>query len=649
MTATELHDALIGLAYPTSVCLSPDGRRLAYVGVPGDRALRLLDTGTGAQVGAAGGTQAEVSSTCWSTDGALLWTVDRDESDEPTRLSVLDAVGRPIASTTVPGAIEDVVATAADAVLLRVADPGSDRDGMNLGLRVDGAPTDPAVRTSAAPPLRRLVRAVVVSGIDGSRVETSTVDLDGWTAWDVGVRGDRAVVVASRETRPAGYYRPSLLLVDLAAEPTGVRRLLDTEGQLARPRVAPSGDRALVVEGQSIVSGVVHLVDLASGARETVPGLDDVTDLDWIDEHTAWFAGWDDLGVQVGRISFTTTPPTVTRWTGTATIHGAGAQPSLAVAPDGETAYAVWDAPGHPPEIVSLRFDAPGTTPLTAHNAALAARAGDVATEQLSWRSPDGTEVHGLLMAPANRPGPLPLVVLLHGGPTWLWSASFAPAESNHLALPLAAAGAAVLMPNPRGSSGRGQAYARLVNGDLGGGDLADVLAGVALLGDRGIADPTRAAVMGLSYGGYLAALAAVVGGGFRAAVVMSGVTDWLGFASTSVIGGGGYDACYHPAGTLKTAAGREALVTRSPLYLAHAGATPTLFLHGAGDRVTPVAQAEQLFGVLSRAGVPTELVTYPREGHELVEPAHRRDAAARVLRWLHAHGVLDQSLDREE
>ena len=61
------------------------------------------------------------------------------------------------------------------------------------------------------------------------------------------------------------------------------------------------------------------------------------------------------------------------------------------------------------------------------------------------------------------------------------------------------------------------------------------------------------------------------------------------------------------------------------------------------------LAQAEQLFGALSRAGVATELVTYPREGHELVEPAHRRDAAARVLRWLRAHGVLDEDQGQEQ
>lgn len=643
MSVTDLHDALIDLAYPASLCLSPDGRRLAYVGIPDDHSLRLLDTGTGEEVDTAGGPHPEVSATCWSTDGALLWTVDRDEHGEPTRLQALDPDGRRVARTVLPGAIEDVVATGPSEVLLRVADPGSERDGMNLGLRVGGAPADPQVRTSAAAPLRRLVRAVLHADADGSRIDTTTLDLGPWTVWDMGVRRDRAVVVASREARPAGYYRPALLLVGLRPGTTDVRHLYDADGQLARPRISPSGDRALVVEGQSIVSGVVHVVDLATGDWEPIPGLDDVTDLDWIDEQTAWFAGWDDLGVQVGRISFAFTPPTLSRWKGAATIHGTGAQPSLVVAPDGETAYAVWDAPGHPPEIVTLRLDSPGTTTLTAHNAALASRPLGVTTEPLSWRAPDGTEVHGLLMAPTDRPGRLPLVVLLHGGPTWLWSASFAPAESNHLALTLAAAGAAVLMPNPRGSSGRGQGFARLVNGDLGNGDLADVLAGVSFVGDRGIADPTRAAVMGLSYGGYLSALAAVTGGGFRAAVVMSGVTDWLGFVTTSAIGGGGYDACYHPAGTLKTAAGREALATRSPLYLAHSGATPTLFLHGAEDRVTPLTQAEQLFGALSRAGVATELVAYPREGHELVEPAHRRDAAARVLCWLRTHGVLGQ------
>jgi len=646
MSIHPLHDALVELTYPASLTLDPTGRRLAVIGVAATPAVHVLDPTRPDAPPTVWPLPAEPTLVRWSAAGDGLWAVTLGDHGEPTRLSLLTADGATVAAAEIAGAVEDVVPLGPGTALLRVADVGSERDGMHLGLRVRGAePDDPDVRRGDDPPLRRLVRVTVTDGL----VDQAPVDLGRWSAWDVDAVGDRAVVVASADPAPAGYYRPTLLLVDdLTCARPAVRELYGTHGQLARPRLSSTGDRLAVVEGRSIVSGVVHVLDLASGAWRTVTGLDDATDVGWLDDEHLWFAGWDDLGVQVGRIALPDGEGAATvagRWTCLASMHGDAGQPALAVAPDRATAYAVWDAPGHPPEVVSLSLAEPGTTRLTDYNAALRTHAPEVVTEPLSWTSPDGTEVHGLLLRPAAVTGPLPLVLLLHGGPTWLWSASFAPAESNHLALPLAAAGAAVLLPNPRGSSGRGQAYAAQVAGDTGGADLADVLAGAEHLVARGIADPDRSAVMGLSYGGYLSAQAAVTQPGLRAAVVMSGVSDWLGFVTTSAIGGG-YNAVYHPAGDLGTEAGRGALVAPSPLYRVSAEATPTLFLHGALDRITPLPQAEQLFGELARAGVETELVVYPREGHELTEPEHRRDAAARVARWLRDHGVLDGTED---
>jgi dipeptidyl aminopeptidase/acylaminoacyl peptidase len=645
MKAEALHDALLTLSYPTSLALSPDGSRLAYIPTYGDPRVRLLAVGPTAAQGPAveWRTEHRPALVCWSTTGTHAWLVAQ-APDAQDRLELRDATGALVAAAAVAGAVEDVVATGPASALVRVAAPGADRDGMNLGLRVAGEPDDPAVARSWARPGRRLVLASLDTGTDGdgARLRLESVDLGPWSVWEATTRSGRVAAVVSTDPLPSGFYRPTLVVADLAGT-TPLTRLLDTDAQLARPRLSPDGTRLLVLRGRSIVSGTVLLFDLDTGAHTQIPDLDDVTDIGWLDEDTAWFAGWADTGVQIGRISGLTGPsPQVSRWTANATIPGEGAQPSLAV--HGDQAYAAWEAPGEPPEVVCLGLDAPGHTALTHDNTALQWLGDDIVHEQVAWRSDDDTEVHGMLLtssAPGAEPrAPLPLVVLLHGGPTWLWSSAFAPAESNHLALPLVASGAAVFLPNPRGSSGRGQAFAALVAGDVGGGDLADVLSGIAHLVALGLADPDRVAVMGLSYGGYLSALASLRSPGFRAAVVMSGVSDWISFGSTSAIGGG-YTRTYLPDGDVGTPAGLLDLAGRSPIYQAPAVPVPTLILHGREDRITPLGQAEQLHRVLTRGGGAVSLVTYPREGHELVEPGHRRDAAARVLDWLRTHGVL--------
>ena len=106
----------------------------------------------------------------------------------------------------------------------------------------------------------------------------------------------------------------------------------------------------------------------------------------------------------------------------------------------------------------------------------------------VAWSAPDGLRIEGILCTPGGE-GPFPLVVNIHGGPVWafrnLWSMFYAWTPL------LVAAGYAVLNPNPRGSAGRGQDFARLVFGEMGGDDTHDFTSGVDALVERGIVDPT--------------------------------------------------------------------------------------------------------------------------------------------------------------
>lgn len=625
MRPLDVHDALAGMRVPEWVSLHPDGDRVACV-LPlagaGPRA-HVLDLADGRAEPLAAGPGEWHALTRWLPDGRLLLASGSgSDLDHVEVRDGLDVVWR----THAGGEIEDLVPDADGTVLLRLADPGSERDGSHLALRVNDA-SDPFVRTPGGR-LRRLAWATI------GDARPRAIPLDGLTAWDADWRDKRALAVTSADETAAGFYHPRLDLVDpLTGE---IRTLYTTRWQLNRPKLAPGGRAAVVLEGLSIVSGVILYADLVTGEVRRLGELDDVTDLGWLDERTLWFTGWSGTGVHGGVVD--ADGRVLHRWSGQGTLGGPGAQPSLSLDRTGTLAASSWETADHSPEVAVAVLTEGGWRQVSALNTELAALA--VRQEEVSWTGPDGLEVRGLLLHRDEDACPQPLVVIAHGGPTWLWSSAFAPAESDQVALPLVHAGAAVLLPNPRGSSGRGQEYARGVIGQVGEADLGDVLAGVDHLVEAGIADPGRLAIMGLSYGGYLTAWATTRTDRFRAAVVMSGVSDWLSFCTASNLGGG-FDPLYHAGADPATAEGREFLAARSPVYHAADAGTPTLILHGELDRTTPAGQAEQLYRAWSTAGVDTQLVVYPREGHELMEDAHRRDAAERVITWLVRNGVL--------
>ncbi|WP_448322226.1 alpha/beta fold hydrolase, partial [Streptomyces sp. CO7] len=580
-----------------------------------------------------------------------------DASGHPY-LALLDTVtGETHTLLRAPGEVEDLLLSDdGTRALLLTADDGAERDGMSLGLPVRLGPRPDPERFAPGLGMRRLHLVELATG------ELHEVGPAGLTVWNVAWRGgDLAVATVSEDTLPSGYYEARFAALDLAARTA--RTLYEPEGQLTAPALDADGRRAAVVEGISIVAGRPLVVDLATGHLERPAALEDVTWLEFAaPDHRCpvvapagtapgptpaaagptgtapdpagtaaadlWHAGWDGSGSRVGR-----TAADAPGWGGPVTLTGPGFAPALSLSADGRTAATVLDAPGRPAEAVVAATDGPDAwhwRPVTSLNAGL--RVDGFRTTATGWTSADGTRVDGLLLESDPQPspaGPRPLAVLLHGGPSWLWTASHAPADVLGLAPALAVAGYLVLLPNPRGSSGRGLDHARAVVGDVGGGDLQDVLSGVRHLIAAGQADPGRVAVLGHSYGGHLAALAAARTDLFRAAVVVSAPSDWVSFRDTSNIGGG-YDDAYRI---------RPEARERSAVTATGGSGTPTLIVHGAEDRVTPVGQAHQLYRSLRRSGrAPVELYVYPDEGHEFTDPARVLDAVARAEAWLAQH-----------
>ena len=262
------------------------------------------------------------------------------------------------------------------------------------------------------------------------------------------------------------------------------------------------------------------------------------------------------------------------------------------------------------------------------------------AVEKVSWHAPDGLEVQGLLIKPVDyeEGARYPTVVHVHGGPAWQWADGFYATWHDWDQF-LAARGYAVLLPNPRGSTGRGTAYMAGNYDDVGGGEWQDVLSGVHYLIGRGIADPDRLGIGGWSWGGYMTAWAVTQTGLFKGAVMGAGLSNLLSDHGQNDIPDA--NRLYFRDLPYRDPA---AYWDPSPIKHVARATTPTLILHGVqDDRVTP-AQGQEFYRALKTLGVPTQFVLYPREPHSFAERAHQLDVIKRTLAWFDQYvAVSDQ------
>jgi dipeptidyl aminopeptidase/acylaminoacyl peptidase len=298
-----------------------------------------------------------------------------------------------------------------------------------------------------------------------------------------------------------------------------------------------------------------------------------------------------------------------------------------------ETALAVVREAGQqPPEIWAGRAGESASRQITRHQSTALAGLSFGPQERFTWTTPDGWELDGLLVRPpdAHADGPLPMVVLVHGGPYGRWGPGFHLGWGDW-AQWLALDGYAVLLPNPRGGAGHGERFAAAARGDVGGADFGDVMAAVDAAITRGIADGDRLGIGGWSQGGFMSAWAVTQTNRFKAAIMGAGVSDWGMMAMTSdvpqferLLGG---SVPWDGVGPHRHA-------QLSPISFARNVTTPVLILHGQKDERVPVTQAIGLHRALREAGVPCEMVTYPREPHGIRERAHQADLQRRVRAW---------------
>jgi dipeptidyl aminopeptidase/acylaminoacyl peptidase len=262
-------------------------------------------------------------------------------------------------------------------------------------------------------------------------------------------------------------------------------------------------------------------------------------------------------------------------------------------------------------------------------------------TEAITWKAPDGREVEGLVTYPvAYQAGRrVPLLVIVHGGPTGVFVRSFVGGPSPYPVAGFATRGYAVLRVNPRGSSGYGAEFRHANYRDWGVGDYNDIMSGVDALVARGVADPDRLGIMGWSYGGYMTSWVITQTRRFKAASVGAGVTNLMSFTGTADIPGFLPD---YFGGEFWEDGGLDRWRRHSAMFNVKGVSTPTLIQHGEQDLRVPISQGYELYNALKRQNVPVRMVVYPRTPHGIQEPKLLLDALTRNLEWFD-RWVLDK------
>jgi dipeptidyl aminopeptidase/acylaminoacyl peptidase len=279
--------------------------------------------------------------------------------------------------------------------------------------------------------------------------------------------------------------------------------------------------------------------------------------------------------------------------------------------------------PHHPAEVYAV---APaGLRRVTTANDELLKGITLARVERFKARSPDGTAVDGFLARPPGAPAGqrLPTVLRIHGGPVLQFSTAFRFEWQL-----LAAHGYAVVGANPRGSSGYGRDFSRAIWADWGNLDYQDVMAALDHAITQGVADPDRLGVGGWSYGGILTDYVITRTTRFKAATSGSSMANHLA--------GYGTDQYQYEWETEIGLPWKvpDAYVKLSPFFRVDQVKTPTLILCGADDMNVPLLSSEQLYQALRRLGVPTELVIYPGQHHDIVRPSFVKDRYERYVAW---------------
>ena len=270
-----------------------------------------------------------------------------------------------------------------------------------------------------------------------------------------------------------------------------------------------------------------------------------------------------------------------------------GFSPTISLAKDGATMAFVRESYAAPPEVWAGKVGE--WKQLTRRNEGVTREWGDA--KSLEWKN-GGYEVQGWLLYPKNFDASkkYPLVVNVHGGPSWA-SVSRWPSPHGY-ASALAGAGYFVLNPNPRGSYGQGEAFTRANVKDFGGGDFADVLAGVDEAMRVAPIDANRLGLTGWSYGGFMTMFGVTQTNRFKAAMAGAGIANWQSYYGENLI-----DQWMIPFFGKSVYDDPEIYAKSSAINFIKKVKTPTLVIVGDSDGECPAPQSYEFWHGLKAHG----------------------------------------------
>jgi dipeptidyl aminopeptidase/acylaminoacyl peptidase len=640
---------LTRLSLVTDPQLSPDGRRVAFVvtslSEERDEYLSniwVVDVTGGVPRRFTAGPRRDLEPR-WSSDGARLAFLSERAPREKPQLYVMPADGgEPTKLTALENGVSSVAWSPDGSRLAFVSPVGGQREPENEEERRKSRParviTALKYRLNGEGYVYDRRPHVFVIATDGTTpVQLTDGDvIDADPAW--APDGQSIVFASARHAERDEDDASDLWRVPVKGGTP--QRLTATAGPVALPAFSPDGSTIayLARPGRNAYGRNIRVFAIPSTGGD---GVCLTAALDrsfgalharplWALDGRSMLAAAEDCGdVGVWRIA------AQGREAPTRVVGGARVLNGFSASADGRRLAFAASTPVAPSEAFVCREDGSEERQLTRMNQAWTDEVALSPPERFRFTR-EGFEIDCWVMRPAGFvPGQrYPALLNIHGGPHGQYGHGFFDEFQVY-----AGAGYAVIYPNPRGSQGYGEAFARAVVGDWGGGDYADVMAALdEALRRHPFIDSERLGVLGGSYGGFLTSWTVGHTDRFKAACSERAVNCQYTMFGTSDIG-----ASFNVVelGGALPWEDMARYIERSPLTYATNIVTPLLIIHSEEDLRCPIEQAEQLFVALKKLRREVRFVRFPGENHEMSrsgKPRHRLERFRHILDWFGGH-----------